>query len=154
MFALVSSLENRYPNNIFFVYIYADLLRCKRLFFCSLQLIRIPIRNDPSGIRISIINIRIYYDLSKEKGKKKGLKCLFLRPFVIFVVTFSGAAGSRTLVQTKNSFALYMFRSWARNNEPNDHAWHAYTPVVPAANPFQPVIFWTSNYITLIQSLY
>ena len=108
MFVLVSSLENRYPNNIFFVYIYADLPRCKRLFFWSLWLNRIPIRKGVKGIRIAYINIRNLYDLSKGKGKKKGLKCLFLRPFVIFGVHFSGAAGSRTPVQTRNPYAFYM----------------------------------------------
>jgi len=37
-----------------------------------------------------------------------GLKCLILRPIMIFGVFFSGAAGSRTPVQTGNQYGFYM----------------------------------------------
>ena len=100
MFSLVSSLGNRYPNNKIIMYISTYLQRRKRLVFCSLHLIRIPIETGVKGILISIINIRIYYDFCKERTKKMGLKCLILRPIMIFGVISSGAAGSRTPVQT------------------------------------------------------
>ena len=81
---------------------------CNRFLFSVLQLIRIPDENDVNGIRITNINIRIYYDLCKKMTKEKGLKSLILRPIMIFGVYFSGAAGSRTPVQTRNPYAFYM----------------------------------------------
>jgi len=38
-----------------------------------------------------------------------GLKSLILRPIMIFGVIFSGAAGGRTPVQTRNPYVFYMF---------------------------------------------
>ena len=94
----------------YFSCIYTQIYRVIRDCFSDLYgLIGYPFKNGHFGIRIAYINIRNLYDLSKEKGKKKGLKCLFLRPFVIFGVHFSGAAGSRTPVQTRNPYAFYMF---------------------------------------------
>ena len=37
-----------------------------------------------------------------------GLKCLILRPIMFFCDFFSGAGGSRTLVQTGNQYGFYM----------------------------------------------
>ena len=90
------------------MYIYVEKVFCNILNNCILWLNRIPAINSNKGILITNINIRIYYDLCKEKGKKMGLKSLILRPIVKFGVVFSGAAGGRTPVQTRNPYAFYM----------------------------------------------
>lgn len=90
------------------MYISTYYIHCKRLVFCSLYLIRIPIETGVKGIRIAYINIRNHYDLSKEMTKEMGLKCLILRPIMILGDISSGAAGSRTPVQTRNLYVFYM----------------------------------------------
>jgi len=47
----------------------------------------------------------VYYDLSKNKN---ALKSDVLGRFVLLCIRFSGAGGSRTLVQTRNQTAFYM----------------------------------------------
>ena len=64
--------------------------------------------NDAKSIRLTHINIRICHDFCKEMTKEIGLKSLILRPTMNFYALFSGAAGSRTPVQTRNPYAFYM----------------------------------------------